>query len=201
MDDSTAEPMAPCACAPVACPPGRAASPRALETLAKLLKAHETWFDVQRGYTLAGRTFPGFAEFHSLGEKYVLIKRAKLWEVATHEYLFFDVAEHLEEGAFADMVSFMKTEGLSVVHPEPNHMSSNVSLVVVADSVDPAVERAARGVRFRKNFKWGLWGWSDLRVAVVDLAKGPNGHVITNAAGKTLRPTIEANVAPAAPSE
>lgn len=181
-----------------------AASTRALLTLDKLLKAHEAWFDVQRGYELAGRTFPGFAEFHSLGEKYVLIKRAKLWEVATHEYLFFDVAEHLEEGAFAQAVEFMKTEGLSLVHPEPNHMSSNVSLVVIADSVDPEVERAARRVRFRKNFKWGLWGWSDLRVAVVDLASAPgkpNGRVITNAAGKTLRPTIEANVAPAAPSE
>lgn len=172
-----------------------------MRLLDRLLAAHEAWFDVERGRTLAGRTFPGYAEFHSYGERYVLSKRAKLWEVANHEYIFFDTVDRLEGGAFADMVAFMETEALAVVHPEPNHMSSNLSLVVVADAVDPDVERAVRRTRFRKNFKWGLWGWSDLRVAVVDLAgarSGGQGRVLTNAAGRALRKTIEANLALAA---
>ncbi len=171
------------------------------QVLARLLAAHEAWFDVERDRTMAGRAFPGYAEFHSYGERYVLSKRAKLWEVANHEYIFFDTVERLEEDAFADMVAFMETEALAVVHPEPNHMSSNISLVVVADAVDPQVERAARRTRFRKNFKWGLWGWSDLRIAVVDLSglrSGGAGRVTTNAAGKALRKTIEANLALAA---
>lgn len=171
------------------------------QVLERLLAAHETWFDVERGRTLAGKTFPGYAEFHSYGERYVLSKRAKLWEVANHEYIFFDTVERLEEDAFARMVAFMETEALAVVHPEPNHMSSNISLVVVADAVDPQAERAVRRTRFRKNFKWGLWGWSDLRVAAVDLSglhAGGTGRVTTNAAGKVLRKTIEANLALAA---
>lgn len=166
-----------------------------------LIAAHEAWFDVERGRELAGRVFPGYAEFHSYGERYVLSRRAKLWEVANHEYIFFDTVERLEEDAFARMVAFMETEALAVVHPEPNHMSSNISLVVVADEVGPQVGRMVRRTRFRKNFKWGLWGWSDLRIAVVDLAglrTGGQGRVMTNAAGKVLRKTIEANLALAA---
>ena len=166
--------------------------------LKKLLVAHEVWFDVQRDYKLAGRTFPGFAEFHSTGERYVLVKRAKLWEVATHEYLFFDVVDELDGDGLAQAVDLMTTEALKLVEPRPNHMFSNISLVVIARSLGQGVEKAVRKVRFRKNFKWGLWGWSDLRVAVVDMARG---RILTNAAGKALRATLEANLVPAAIEE
>ena len=168
--------------------------------LDRLLAAHAAWFDVQRGYEVAGRTFAGFAEFHEHGEKYVLSRRAKLWEVASNEYIFFEMTEHLDEGGLACLVTFMKEQALAaVVKPHPNHMFSNISLVVIARAVDESVERAVRKIRFRKNFKWGLWGWSDLRVAVVDVgAAGMDrmGRVITNAAGKTLRATLEANLDP-----
>ena len=56
--------------------------------------------------------------------------------------------------------------------PKPNHMTSFLSLVVIADTVDDDARRAVRKVRFRKNFKWGLRGWADLRLAVADLSRG-----------------------------
>ena len=167
--------------------------------LERLLRAHETWFNVQRDYELAGRTFPGFAVFHELGERYVLSRRAKLWEVANHEYILFEVTEHLDEAAFCELVDFAKTEGFKLVDPtEPNHMSSNVSLVIIADSTDEGIGRAVRRTRYRKTYKLGLAGWSDLRVAVIDLSVRPSGRVLTNAAGKSLRATLEANLDPTA---
>lgn len=172
--------------------------------LAKLLAAHEAWFDVERDRRLAERTFPGYAEFHSYGERYVLVKRAKLWEASNHEYLFFELANRFDATLFDELVAYMKRDALALVKPEPNHMSSNLSLVVIADSVEPGVDRLVRKLRFRKNFKMGFWGWSDLRVAVVDLSvvhKGRRGRVITNAAGGALRKTIEANLVSAAVEE
>ena len=53
--------------------PSRAKDEKHL-VLKRILAAHEQWFDVRRGYEYAGRTFPGYAEFHSYGEKYVLVK-------------------------------------------------------------------------------------------------------------------------------
>lgn len=174
----------------------------AAAVLERLLAAHEAWFDVRRDVEVAGRAFAGFAEFHEHGEKYVLTRRAKLWEVATNEYVFFEVAENLDTEMLAGLVAFMKERALpEVVKPHPDHMFSNLSLVVVADAVGADVERAVRSVRFRKNFKFGFWGWSDLRVAVVDLSAGKGdrtGRVMTNAAGKALRATLEANLDPAA---
>ena len=171
----------------------RTAGPDAQQlVLERLLAAHEAWFDVSRDYGFAGRTFAGYAEFHSHGEQYVLVKRAKLWEVDTHEYLFLHRERHLDARVLANLVSFMETEALGKVDPKPNHMTSFLSLVVIADTVDDDARRAVRKVRFRKNFKWGLRGWADLRLAVADLSRG---DVVSNAAGKALDRTIEANLA------
>ncbi len=160
------------------------------DVLDRLLAAHETWFDVSRDHLFAGRTFPGYAEFHSEAEKYVLTKRAKLWGVNAHEYMFFTTADRLSKEAFDDLVSFMTTEALDKVKVNPEHMTSYLSLVIIADSVDDAARQAARKAKFRKNFKFGLEGWADLRVAVIDLS---SASVTTNAMGKELRTVLEAN--------
>lgn len=164
--------------------------------LKRILAAHETWFDVHRDYAYAGLTFPGYAEFHSHGERYVLVKRAKLWEADTHEYLFFVEAETLSEDEVTRWVEFMKTDGLKKVQPDPNHMSSGVSLVIIAESCTEEAKRVVRKTRFRKNFAFGIRGWADVRLVVADLSEGA---VYANAAGKQMKPTIEANLRLAQP--
>ena len=156
----------------------------------RLVAAHEAWYDVFTDYEFAGRTFDAYCEFHSHGEKYVLVKRAKLWEVNAHEYLFIDALDHLDAGTLDSYVEFMETRALEKVDPVPNHMQSSRSLVIVADRVDDEAKRACRKTRFRKNFALGIRGWADLRLAVVDIA----GHdVVTNGAGKEMKASLEAN--------
>ena len=159
--------------------------------LKRILAAHEAFFDVHRDYEFAGKSFPGFAEFHSFGEQYVLVKRAKLWEANSHEYLFFVFAETFDEPQLDAWVQFMKTRGLEKVTAEPNHMSSGLSLVVIADECAEDAKRTIRKVRFRKNFALGFRGWADLRVVVADLS---TRYVYANAAGKQVASTIEANL-------
>lgn len=162
--------------------------------LERLLKAHEAWFDVFRGHEFAGRTFAGYAEFHSSAEQYVLVKRAKLWEVNTHEYLFFDTVDRLSSSYLASSIDFMKHEAIKKVKLEPDHMSSFLSLVIVADSIDDDAAHELQHTRFRKNFALGFKGWTDLRLAALDITQD---RVITNPMGKELRRTLEANLTPA----
>ena len=158
--------------------------------LARLLYAHETYFNVVRNYEYADRMFPGYAEFHSHGEKYVLVKRAKLWEVDSHEYIFFDCKDQLSEKDLAAELEFMKNKGIEKVVPEPNHMSSFISLVLVVNSVETGLEKQIAKARFHKEFKYGIQGWADLRLVVVDLSERV---VLTNAAGKEMKASVEAN--------
>ena len=68
----------------------------------------------------AGRTFPGYAELHSSVSRYVLVKRAKLWEAASHEHLFFWGTPRLTAAELDDLVGCITGEGLSLVRPAPS---------------------------------------------------------------------------------
>ena len=160
------------------------------EVIERLLAAHEAWFDVERDHDFAGRTFPGYAEFHSSVSQYVLVKRAKLWEAASHEHLFFWGTPRLTTGELDDLVGCVTGEGLSLVRPAPDHMTTYLSLAIVADAVDDLAWERVRRTRFRKNFALGWRGWADLRLAVADLSRG---RVTTNSQGKSLGETLQAN--------
>ena len=74
-----------------------------------------------------------------------------------------------------------------------DHMSTNLSLVIIADSTEEGIEAVVRKVRWRKNYLFGFRGWTDLRCAVVDLLRDSRKRIITNAAGKQLRQVLQAN--------
>lgn len=161
--------------------------------LERLLAAHGAWFDVSRDVSVAGRAFRALAQFHSFGEQYVLVKRVKLWEAEEHEYMLFDVRDHIDAEAARSYVEFMKNEALELVKPEPNHMSSFRTLVVIANSASDEACILFRKTSHRKNFMWGIRGWSDVRLALIDLSKPQGSRVVCNGAAKRIRKSLEAN--------
>ena len=160
--------------------------------LERLLEAHEAYFDVERDAEFAGRRFDGIAEFHSHGESYVLVKRAKMWEVDNHEYIFFLTVDTLDDETADELVAFVTDKGFDKVDPAPNHMSSAVSLVVVAETVTDGAARLVKRSRHRESYRLGLRGWADLRVCALDVSAQ---RVHTNAAGKVMRSTLASALA------
>lgn len=166
-----------------------------VDLLNRVLAAHEAYYDIRRDYLFEGKRFPAFAEFHTYGEKYVLTKRAKLWEVNTHDFMFFEIVDELDETHLLDAVNFMTTKAIRKVDPSPNHMSSALTLVIIANRCTDEAFKRVRSIRFRKNFWLGFRGWTDLRLAVVDLSRKPGTEIETNAAGKQLKEALVSNLA------
>ena len=106
--------------------------PLAYRLLESLLAAHQGYYDVSRDYEFAHHVFPGYAELHSHGEGYVLAKRAKLWEADVHEFVFFDVVDRLDRARLEEALAFMRNEAVAKVDPKPDHMTSYLSLVIIA---------------------------------------------------------------------
>ena len=173
--------------------PGNEITAKSELVLERLLAAHGAWFDVSRDVTVAGRAFRALAQFHSFGEQYVLVKRVKLWEAEEHEYMLFDVRDHIDAEAARSYVEFMKNEALELVKPEPNHMSSFRTLVVIANSASDEACSLFHKTSHRKNFMWGIRGWSDVRLALIDLSKPQGSRVVCNGAAKRIRKSLEAN--------
>ena len=173
--------------------PGNEITAKSELVLERLLAAHGAWFDMSRDVSVAGRAFRALAQFHSFGEQYVLVKRVKLWEAEEHEYMLFDVRDHIDAEAARSYVEFMKNEALELVKPEPNHMSSFRTLVVIANSASDKACTLFRKTSHRKNFMWGIRGWSDVRLALIDLSKPQGSRVVCNGAAKRIRKSLEAN--------
>ena len=173
--------------------PGNEITAKSELVLERLLAAHGAWFDVSRDVTVAGRAFRALAQFHSFGEQYVLVKRVKLWEAEEHEYMLFDVRDHIDAEAARSYVEFMKNEALELVKPEPNHMSSFRTLVVITNSASDEACSLFHKTSHRKNFMWGIRGWSDVRLALIDLSKPQGSRVVCNGAAKRIRKSLEAN--------
>ena len=173
--------------------PGNEITAKSELVLERLLAAHGAWFDVSRDVSVAGRAFRALAQFHSFGEQYVLVKRVKLWEAEEHEYMLFDVRDRIDVEAARSYVEFMKNEALELVKPEPNHMSSFRTLVVIVNSASDEACSLFRKTSHRKNFMWGIRGWSDVRLALIDLSKPQGSRVVCNGAAKRIRKSLEAN--------
>ena len=60
----------------------------------------------------------------------------------------------------------------------------------MVNSVETGLEKQIAKARFHKEFKYGIQGWADLRLVVVDLSERV---VLTNAAGKEMKASVEAN--------
>lgn len=157
-----------------------------------ILGAYMRLFDVQRECECAGRSFSAYAEYHEYDEQYVLVKRAKLWEAHIHEYAYFQIVDRLDGRALDELLGFMKTDALGRLDPEPDHMTSYLSLVIVTNSMDDQLARTVRKTRFRKDFRLGIRGWAELKLAVVDVSRQ---RVITNPAGESMEDPLKAGLA------
>ena len=72
-------------------------------------------------------------------------------------------------------------------------MSSFVTLVILADVIDPDAKKLLKKTRFRKNFRLALHGWMEYHIAAMECS---TNSCLSNPAGKEARKLLEANFAP-----
>ena len=161
------------------------------QKLEKLLLAYQGYFDIKRDVKIGEDSFAATAEFHSTSEKYVLVKRAKIWSLESNEYAYFHLADKLDLNGFQHIQEAALNAGMDLVHPHSEHMYSYVTLVILADEIDKDAKEALKKLRFEKNFRLSLHGWMEFRIAAIDFS---NGEIISNRAGKPVRELLEQNL-------
>ena len=57
--------------------------------LNSILAKYAKRFDIYKDHEMDGKRYAAYAYFSSLGEKYVLVRKAKLWSVKAFEHVFF----------------------------------------------------------------------------------------------------------------
>ena len=149
-----------------------------------LLQSYSTYFDIDSDITIDGITYAATAAYHARSEKYVLVKKAKLWAAETNEYVYFFITDKLDTALLQVLTDNVIQTTLKKIHPHNEHMCTHMSLIVLTKHIHPSTYDAIQRTKFRKSFLFSLHGWTALRLAVVDLT---NQSIITNKEGAEIK--------------
>ena len=75
-----------------------------------LIDAYEAYYDITR--VEDGAPLMATMDFHSTSEKYVLVKRAKLWAAETNEYVFLFHVDELTMDSLAQCRDLALDQGM-----------------------------------------------------------------------------------------
>ncbi len=127
------------------------------------------------------------ATYRGKDMQYMLVKKAKVFETENYEFVYFRKTENLSEELFHMLEEAAWGDGMKRVVPHENHRSSDVTLVIVADNVEPACEPLIKKAKRQQSYSFGFQGYSAFRLVVCDLSKG---SVLSNRRGSDLKKTV-----------
>ena len=160
------------------------------ERLEKLLSAYSHHYDIARDVTVEGGSFPATAFFFLRDENYLVSKKHVLSAVENHEYVYFYLTEHLTAEDLQKQIELSMSAGMGHIKPNREHMSSFVTMVVLADTIDPEAKALIKKTRFRKYFRLALHGWMEYHIAAMEIS---THSFLSNTAGKEARKLLEGN--------
>ena len=154
----------------------------ATEALDILLRSYVRYYDIFREDVEP--PFAAEARFHTHDETYFLVKSARLSEADSHEYVYFATPETLDLAGAKALDEAAWERGLSWVKPHSAHRNSDVTLVILADHIDPEAMEAIGKFRHSKSYRYGLQGWSNFRVIALETS---SGRLAYNRLGRSLK--------------
>lgn len=156
------------------------------EALEQLCRAYSGYYTIDR--ETPSEPFAAEAEFRMHDEQYFLIKAAKYTEYDSNEFVYVALQDHLDPQSFAALDAQAWELGIKKVEPKQNHRNSDITLIILADAMDPETVPLVRKAKHYQSYGFlGLRGWSHYRVIVYDLSNGTLTH---NRMGENLRETL-----------
>ncbi len=148
------------------------------KALEKVLEGYQGYFDIER----TDEDFlKAVCTFHVHNEKYVLTKKAKLWEANCNEYVYIFSVPKLTEELYKKCEQEAYRRGMEQIHPGPGHMYSYITAAFLCDKCEKEAVRALKRCRIYKSFRLSYYGWMDFHTVLVDLG---GGLIETNRSGR-----------------
>lgn len=159
----------------------------------KLMNAYSHNYDISRDVPLEGSgTCPAMAHYYLRDEHYLVRRDKQFYATEQHDYTYFYVTDRLDAAQAKDLADRVLKTGLSQIRPHKEHMSSFVTLVVLADVIEEEAKKVLKKTRFHKNFRLALHGWMEYHIAAMECS---TVSFLSNPAGRGARRTLEANFA------
>lgn len=166
------------------------------DILDRLLEAYSHHYDIDPDGSLNGAGhFPATATYFLRDENYLLTKKHVLNAVENYDFIYFYLTEYLDAAMLRQEIELSLAEGMKRVKPHKEHMSSFISLVIIADTIDPEAKKLLKRTSKRKYFRLALHGWMEYHIAAIETS---TQSFLSNPAGRDIRKTLELNFGPKA---
>ncbi len=132
--------------------------------------------------------FNAIAEFHSKNSQYFLLKSATLAEEELNEYVYFVSLDTLDLSALKVIEKTAWENGLSKVEPHSNHRCSDITVIIIAESVSNEAKEYIKKIKLTKRYKFTFFGWSYFRILALDMS---SNKIFNNNKAKDLRKLIQ----------
>lgn len=154
--------------------------------LEKLLKAYERYYSIKKENVQ--KPFDVEAEFVMHGEQYILVKAAKIANIDSNEFVYFKLENDLSLEHLINLADEAWKCGCAKIVPYYGHKNSDVTLIVIADSLCDDVKKNVRKIKHSVSYKLGLYGWSNFKIVIKDLS---TGLVYCNRLGSEVKKMIQ----------
>lgn len=156
------------------------------ECLDKILYSFERYYNVKKGDE-AEAPFIAEAEFVSHNEQYFLIKKAKVAEINSNEYVYFYTGENIDIETLQTLDECAWLRGLARVKPDANHRNSDITLIILADKISPEAFKLVHKLKHYQSYCFGFHGWSNYRLIALELS---SGNLAYNRQGQSLKKLV-----------
>ena len=153
-----------------------------------LLAQYEGYFDIQRPHMFGGSEILAYGRFMRRTARYMLSKQAQLYATEAFEHVFFVYVPKLDEAAFLREKERILTAEQHYVQTNSEHMYSYITLILLCESIEEPVQHLIRRLHFTKNYRFGIQGYSTVRLAAVNL--GEQSFVL-NGQAKELKTVLQ----------
>lgn len=141
-----------------------------IDYLKELRKKYERNFDIEEDTTVSSLVVDLFAKSHIRNEKFFGSKSVTLYSFENHEYCYVKYLDIVSSMDIEEFSSVMKTEISKKVIVNEDHMSSTFTGIIVTKKiVNPEIIKIITNYSYQKSYCFGLKGWSDIRLILVEL--------------------------------
>lgn len=148
-----------------------------------LRKKLTNYFDIEENFSINNYILPLVGKSTIRNERYAFSKKFVLDAYENFEYCFVNYKkEEVNKAEILDFINLLKSNIKTLVTPDEEHMSSTINGIYITDTgFNKETIKIAKKFKFRKNFFFGLRGWCDIAIILVDLNKE---KVYTNKQGR-----------------
>lgn len=161
--------------------------------LEKLFSIYSHQYDLDREGLQGGGVFPATATYFLRDENYLISKKHVLSAVENYDYVYFCLADHLDASTLQKYIDQSLQLGRERIHPHKEHMSSFITLVILADTIDDEAKRRIQKTKHKTYFRLAFHGWMEYHISAVEIS---TKKVFSNPAGRETRKLLEQNFGP-----